>query len=561
MKITLKYNLFILLFFSLRLLGKSDVPVLKLDKTLNEKGTISVIIEFKKHLSFSKKDIVKIEQFKKKEKLCDVVDFNISGSKQTYKIKFKPCRPQVMEKVKKQNNIPYNFKFTINVASGKSISIDFKDADMCKVYPENCQIKEIASNHNINSSHESNHPIATLKSKKSSLGYRDLGGGCIALKVETPEKITKVRQKIRGAGGYLNYRDIGESRFFSVHSQPNIAKYELFIIPYQKDGYLLEFELETATYKKDTINTSHKKQIISDDEICLKKLEELRLLKLSGTKAGTKNLDISKPSNKFSLFYYLLILLLLGIGFLLFKFRNRMLFLNNSKDIGLERKKILKRKEDVYFKEEVHDKESEIVFLTPEESSVKETDTIFLDDGKFALYSLNDVFNSTSVSRIFIHKDVAFEILEFVRDSVKDRPAPEVGGFLMGTEVISDKNQNQYDIIIKAFLPDVNPDFQNNVNIKFSPELMLEEFEYLKSNSGEKKLGWLHTHPGHGVFLSSTDIKSHLSAFPNPYQVAIVIESYDKFKTGIFSYKQSSNEINNATIDQPINFKTWTEFI
>lgn len=38
-----------------------------------------------------------------------------------------------------------------------------------------------------------------------------------------------------------------------------------------------------------------------------------------------------------------------------------------------------------------------------------------------------------------------------------------------------------------------------------------------------RKVGWFHTHPGHGIFMSSTDKANH-AMYSNPWQVALVLD-------------------------------------
>ena len=38
-----------------------------------------------------------------------------------------------------------------------------------------------------------------------------------------------------------------------------------------------------------------------------------------------------------------------------------------------------------------------------------------------------------------------------------------------------------------------------------------------------RKVGWFHTHPGHGIFMSSTDRANH-AMYSNPWQVALVLD-------------------------------------
>ncbi|HEY6349141.1 MAG TPA: Mov34/MPN/PAD-1 family protein [Candidatus Angelobacter sp.] len=41
---------------------------------------------------------------------------------------------------------------------------------------------------------------------------------------------------------------------------------------------------------------------------------------------------------------------------------------------------------------------------------------------------------------------------------------------------------------------------------------------------GPNLLGWYHSHPGMGVFLSSTDLRTQQLYFPAPWQIAIVLD-------------------------------------
>jgi len=63
---------------------------------------------------------------------------------------------------------------------------------------------------------------------------------------------------------------------------------------------------------------------------------------------------------------------------------------------------------------------------------------------------------------------------------------------------------------------------------------------------GQILVGWYHSHPGYGCFLSPTDIETQRSCFREPYHVALVIdpvqELYEFFKLGDSSlpYRQAS---------------------
>jgi len=70
-----------------------------------------------------------------------------------------------------------------------------------------------------------------------------------------------------------------------------------------------------------------------------------------------------------------------------------------------------------------------------------------------------------------------------------------------------------------------------------------KEFKKLKLEKGNESLrvvGWWHSHPGYGCFLSTTDIHTQEFFFPESYQVALVIDPVRKeFK--FFTLEKASN--------------------
>ena len=47
----------------------------------------------------------------------------------------------------------------------------------------------------------------------------------------------------------------------------------------------------------------------------------------------------------------------------------------------------------------------------------------------------------------------------------------------------------------------------------------------VRRGSGEEIVGWAHTHPGFGVFLSTFDKEQHERFFPEPWQIAYVMDN------------------------------------
>lgn len=61
--------------------------------------------------------------------------------------------------------------------------------------------------------------------------------------------------------------------------------------------------------------------------------------------------------------------------------------------------------------------------------------------------------------------------------------------------------------------------------------------EHERLYPGLRVVGWFHTHPGFGVFLSGYDLFIHRHFFAAPDQIALVIDPLRK-KTGVFIWKK-----------------------
>jgi proteasome lid subunit RPN8/RPN11 len=125
------------------------------------------------------------------------------------------------------------------------------------------------------------------------------------------------------------------------------------------------------------------------------------------------------------------------------------------------------------------------------------------------LHPLVSVFlNQQAYSRICVH-------------SVSDMKN-EVGGILVG-EWCVDEEHGQF-IVIEHALP-ARYTRQGSVYLTFTQESLVDIHNQIDENyKGKKIVGWYHTHPSMGVFLSHYDTWLHSNFFPEPWQVALVVE-------------------------------------
>jgi proteasome lid subunit RPN8/RPN11 len=100
----------------------------------------------------------------------------------------------------------------------------------------------------------------------------------------------------------------------------------------------------------------------------------------------------------------------------------------------------------------------------------------------------------------------------------------EVGGALVG-QWHQDQTGEQY-IVIKHVLP-ARHTKQGAVYLTFTQDTILDFHAQIdKRFEGDKIVGWFHTHPRMGVFLSHYDTFLHHNFFPEPWQVALVVEPF-----------------------------------
>jgi proteasome lid subunit RPN8/RPN11 len=110
----------------------------------------------------------------------------------------------------------------------------------------------------------------------------------------------------------------------------------------------------------------------------------------------------------------------------------------------------------------------------------------------------------------------------------------ETGGFLLG-HVAHDPLRNSWHIEVDETLP-VEPLSQDPVHFSFSWR-DVDRVRNYREEHGKALLGWYHTHPDIGIFLSETDLeKTHRLLFAEPFQVALVYDPVRR-KAGYFFWE------------------------
>lgn len=180
----------------------------------------------------------------------------------------------------------------------------------------------------------------------------------------------------------------------------------------------------------------------------------------------------------------------------------------------------------------------------------KPTDFSQLDSTLYRGFDLLKYVTDSRVNRVWIQKKVIGDIECWVNKSLKDKPVKEVGGFLFGR--VAEPAETGVEVSVDHFIPDIDVDFNSPNRLEFGSMVQKTIDHFSENNEDMVLVGWFHTHPGIGPYLSQTDLRLHLGFLTESYQLAIVLDSLTpSFDTGIFSRK-SDGSMNNKT-----DFKTW----
>ncbi|MEW6404745.1 MAG: hypothetical protein AB1649_23355 [Chloroflexota bacterium] len=102
----------------------------------------------------------------------------------------------------------------------------------------------------------------------------------------------------------------------------------------------------------------------------------------------------------------------------------------------------------------------------------------------------------------------------------------EVGGALLGLWCL-DRDTGEQFVVVQHLVP-ARHTRQGSVYLTFTQDTILDfHAELDKYHNGKRIVGWYHTHPKMGIFLSHYDTWLHKNFFPEPWQVALVVEPHN----------------------------------
>lgn len=182
----------------------------------------------------------------------------------------------------------------------------------------------------------------------------------------------------------------------------------------------------------------------------------------------------------------------------------------------------------------------------------------------FYKINLSNIWADTAVSDIYLSKSCIQDVDTFIRENnlnLKEETEgmiPEVGGFLMG-HYMYDEPAAQYKLVVERFVP-ISPEFHNVYQLEFSTENLAVELGQIMDDFPDLvMIGWFHTHPGHGLFLSKPDLVIHNGFFKRPYQFAMEMDTETENLDTTFFTRKQNGRMNNVHDRVSASWMAWTE--
>ncbi|MCC6461138.1 MAG: hypothetical protein IT260_11745 [Saprospiraceae bacterium] len=190
-----------------------------------------------------------------------------------------------------------------------------------------------------------------------------------------------------------------------------------------------------------------------------------------------------------------------------------------------------------------------------------------IDAGAYLHIALGQMWNDSVVEDIYMHNKCIVELDRMVQtENVQlKRPemihnVPEIGGIFLGQYARLPEQAKKYLLTIDEFVP-IKPAQHDVFQIEFSTEsLVMELGDAQDKYPNLSVIGWFHTHPGHGLFLSKPDLAIHNGFFDDEFQIAMEIDSLSENLDTAFFTMNSNGQVNNSIFYKP-SWLSWTTIV
>lgn len=181
-----------------------------------------------------------------------------------------------------------------------------------------------------------------------------------------------------------------------------------------------------------------------------------------------------------------------------------------------------------------------------------------LQSHHYLALDLEQLWEDTIIKTIHFEKESISQLNQFLEEEnirkidESEGSIPEIGGFLMGN--YTQRMNGQYEVTIDKFVP-IEAAFHNNYQLQFSTESLVKDLGDVQDAFPDKAVvGWFHTHPGHGLFLSKPDLAIQEGQFNKDFQFALEIDSLNADLDTAFFTRKRNGQMNNS---KDLKADTW----
>lgn len=162
------------------------------------------------------------------------------------------------------------------------------------------------------------------------------------------------------------------------------------------------------------------------------------------------------------------------------------------------------------------------------------------------------------IQKVILSPNVLKQVEEWVALSLEATVIHEVGGFLLGAW--REDEPGSIEVYLAEFSPATQADDSSPNRLVLDKNAMAELDRQQATNPEWETIGWLHTHPGMGPYLSEVDLPPHKAYFGRKQDLAIVIDpTTPGFDTGIFTQKRDGTQNNQQDYQSSwLSWKQWT---
>ena len=180
-------------------------------------------------------------------------------------------------------------------------------------------------------------------------------------------------------------------------------------------------------------------------------------------------------------------------------------------------------------------------------------------------FDLKTFWEHTQVTRVYMPTAPVEAINAFVQEkniqtfTEHESQVPEIAGFLLG-RYHQQATNDPYEVVIDEFVP-ITPGEQSVYKVEFGTNAWMELDKVQEKFPDLAVIGWFHTHPGHGLFLSQPDLNIHKGFFRKPWQLAMEIDSLKEgLDMAFFTWKDDKN-MNNSSNRLSQQWFSWREIM